>query len=344
MGRVREQETTLQHFSHTHPLQLWNLQPQDQTQCNGCKSPCTGLAYRCTLCNYYLHKACTQIPNQIHHPSHPHPLALLPTPTYPTGSFSCDACGRQGTGFSFHCQTCEFDLHAPCASFPRTITHRAHTHPLVLTYTNPYNGLPYTCDICKGLGVNQWAYRCAACGFDAHLNCVFSAQSIDGSETHQSQPQARAQGTIPGARPTLANPLLQSQPTADDYTAQLLSIYSQIQEQQQQMLVNAMEEYQRSLTRLSTYPFHGQTLFQGAPPVVAPHGPSNSWADVVQSLGRMSLNHNSSFGGGNGVQVGGLGQQADGMNFGGSVDQGSFSLPDGLMDMLNGFDWSSLAS
>ena len=85
MGRVREQETTLQHFSHSHPLQLCNLQPQDQTQCNGCKSPCTGLAYRCTLCNYYLHRACTQIPNQIHHPSHPHPLALLPTPTYPTG-------------------------------------------------------------------------------------------------------------------------------------------------------------------------------------------------------------------------------------------------------------------
>lgn len=123
MGRVREQEATLQHFSHAHPLQLCNLKPQDQAQCNGCKSPCTGLAYRCTPCNYSLHKACTRIPNQIHHPSHPHPLALLPTPTYPTGSFSCDACGKQGTGFSFHCAACEFDLHAPCASFPRTITH-----------------------------------------------------------------------------------------------------------------------------------------------------------------------------------------------------------------------------
>lgn len=343
MGRVQEQERSLQHFSHAHLLQLCNLQPQDQTLCNGCKSPLTGLAYRCTPCNYYLHKACTQIPNQIHHPSHPHPLVLLPTPAYFTGSFFCDACGRQGTGFSFHCEACEFDLHAPCASFPRTISHRAHMHPLVITYTNPYNGLPYTCDICKRLGVNQWAYHCAACGFDAHLNCVFSAQSIDGSETHQSQPQARAQGNIRGARPTLANPLLQSQPTADDYTAQLLSIFSQIQEQQQQRLVNAMEEYQRKLARQSSYPFHGQTLFQGAPPVV-PHGPSNSWADVLQSLGSMSLNHNSSFGGGNGVQGGGLGQQADGMNFGGSVDQGSFSLPDGLMDMLNGFDWSSLAS
>lgn len=76
-----------------------------------------------------------------------------------------------------------------------------------------------------------------------------------------------------------------------------------------------------------------------------PPGPSNSWADVLQSLGSMSLNHNSSFGDGNGVQGGGLGQQADGMNFGGSVDQGSFSLPDGLMDMLNGwFDWISLAT
>ncbi|RWR92913.1 putative protein binding protein [Cinnamomum micranthum f. kanehirae] len=270
MGRVQEQERSLQHFSHAHPLQLCNLQPRDQTLCNGCKSPLTGSAYRCTPCNYYLHKTCTQIPNRIHHPSHPHPLALLPIPAYFTGSFFCDACGRQGTGFSFHCEACEFDLHAPCASFPRTISHRAHMHPLVITYTNPYNGLPYTCDICKGLGINQWVYRCAPCGFDAHLKCAFLSHSVD---------------------------------------------------------------YQRTVARQS-----------GGPPF-GPHGPSNSWPNVLQSLGRMTLNNNSSFGDGStAVQGGGLGQQVDVLNSGSSVNHGGFSLTDGLMDMLNGFDWSSLAN
>lgn len=61
----------------------------------------------------------------------------------------------------------------------------------------------------------------------------------------------------------------------------------------------------------------------------------------------MTLSNNSSFGGGSTAvqgQGGGLGQQGDVLNSGSSVNQGGFSLTDGLMDMLNGFDWSSLAN
>lgn len=104
-----------------------------------------------------------------------------------------------------------------------------------------------------------------------------------------------------------------------------------------------MEEYQRTLARQSGYPFHAQPLFQGAVPVV-PHGPNNSWADVLQGLGRMSLSNNNGYGSGNGLQGRvGLGQQADFFNSGSSVNQGGFSFPDGLMDIVTGFYWSSLA-
>ncbi|XXG87342.1 hypothetical protein AAC387_Pa11g2055 [Persea americana] len=61
----------------------------------------------------------------------------------------------------------------------------------------------------------------------------------------------------------------------------------------------------------------------------------------------MTLSKNSSFGGGSTAvqgQGGGLGQQGDVLNSGSSVNQGGFSLTDGLKDMLNGFDWSSLAN
>ncbi|KAJ8563326.1 hypothetical protein K7X08_031778 [Anisodus acutangulus] len=133
--------------------------------------------YICRPCNFTLHLSCAKFPQLITHPSHPnHPLNLLPTSKYPGGQFSNDACKNRGTGFSYHCSSCEFDLHVICASKPLKITHQLHQCSLELTFKNPYaNTKGFSCDVCHKIGAKQWLYRCPTCEFDVHLDCLTSA-------------------------------------------------------------------------------------------------------------------------------------------------------------------------
>ncbi|CAK7327917.1 unnamed protein product [Dovyalis caffra] len=113
------------------------------------------------------------MPALITHPSHPiHPLTLFSTPVYPGGSFNCDGCGRQGTGFSYHCTTCDFDVHMMCATNPLSLAHQSHPHQLNLAFYPPYQTKGFSCDICRRIGSNHWLYRCGACEFDAHMECA----------------------------------------------------------------------------------------------------------------------------------------------------------------------------
>ncbi|KAI6674291.1 hypothetical protein NL676_002197 [Syzygium grande] len=63
-----------------------------------------------------------------------HPLKLLATPTYASGRFDCDWCGQRGSGFSYHCAECSYDLHMVCASKPLRIHDQSHCHELHLTF------------------------------------------------------------------------------------------------------------------------------------------------------------------------------------------------------------------
>ncbi|KAJ6418700.1 hypothetical protein OIU84_001968 [Salix udensis] len=138
MGRL-DHDPYVTHFSHPHPLELSNAQSLYTTSCSACKLQPHGWMYSCKPCNFTLHISCTQMPNLITHPSHPiHPLTLFAAPPYPGGSFRCDGCGLQGTGFIYHCTTCDFDVHMM-------------------------------------IGSNHWLYRCGSCEFDAHMECARSA-------------------------------------------------------------------------------------------------------------------------------------------------------------------------
>ncbi|CAA6655826.1 unnamed protein product [Spirodela intermedia] len=160
MGRL-EHEPVIQHVSHTHPLEL------------SCVQRSGGWNYACKGCGFFLHISCAKMPRLIDHPSHPsHALVLLPAPAYPEGSFNCDACGRSGKGFSYHCAHCHVDLHALCAAMPLFVAHQAHHHTLTLGFSPPYECRGFSCDICGHIGSDHWLYRCALCEFDAHLSCA----------------------------------------------------------------------------------------------------------------------------------------------------------------------------
>ncbi|KAK3224042.1 hypothetical protein Dsin_011067 [Dipteronia sinensis] len=105
----------------------------------------SGWIYTCNYCNYFLHISCSKLPQQITHPfdHQNHVLSLLPKPTYSQGLFNCDACGKQGNGFSYHCGTCNIDLHTICATMPLLLSFdptnltltfsTSHSHPLIIT-------------------------------------------------------------------------------------------------------------------------------------------------------------------------------------------------------------------
>ncbi|MCD7452953.1 hypothetical protein HAX54_018922 [Datura stramonium] len=199
MGRLKlnsDPSPRLKHFSHPHELELC-IQFQNSTPCSGCKLPPLTQMYACKRCNFTLHLSCTQFPELINHPSHPHrPLALLPKSKYPGGLFNCDACNHRGNGFSYHCSDCEYDLHVTCASKPLKITHQLHQCQLELTFKNPYaDAKGFSCDVCHKIGVKQWLYRCSTCDFDVHLDCSDSAltSAVQGPtilQHHHSFPAA----------------------------------------------------------------------------------------------------------------------------------------------------------
>lgn len=187
MGQLSH-DPYINHFSHPHPLELalsTTAQP-----CSACKLQTQQFTwlYTCKLCNFILHTSCANMPQLINHPAHQpdHPLTLLPVPTYPGALFNCDACGRRGHGFNYHCALCDFDLHMLCASKPLVFFHSSHPHQLQLTFHPPYNTHGFSCDICRKIGTNHWLYRCAPCGFDAHLDCA-TATNITPARTQVTQ-------------------------------------------------------------------------------------------------------------------------------------------------------------
>ncbi|KAI3743757.1 hypothetical protein L1987_56823 [Smallanthus sonchifolius] len=104
------------HFSHLHNLIMHQIPEGVEVSCSGCNSSGTGTVYVCWQCNFFLHEQCFQATRSLKHPSHPpHPLTLVPYPTYPSNSFYCNSCRIMGTGFSYSCADCEFDLHVQCA-------------------------------------------------------------------------------------------------------------------------------------------------------------------------------------------------------------------------------------
>ncbi|KAK2978724.1 hypothetical protein RJ640_004247 [Escallonia rubra] len=243
MGKLKHQPY-IQHFSHSHVLELSDLQNQpmlmlssSSAACSGCKLQPSGYVYTCRPCNFTLHFSCTQFPQLVTHPSHPnHTLSLLPISAYPGGIFNCDACNHRGNGFSYHCPHCDFDLHVVCASKPLSITHHSHPHPMQLAFSAPYDTNSFSCDVCSKIGSKQWLYRCTACEFDVHMDCA-TARPLQHSNslpvaTHQSQyrppnttpnPVIAAHASVP-ARPnyymhSASTGALQSNPLAGAFGA-----------------------------------------------------------------------------------------------------------------------------
>ncbi|KAL3537285.1 hypothetical protein ACH5RR_000651 [Cinchona calisaya] len=181
-----------QHFSHNHILIPLKLDQGEKINCKACELLIIEPFHGCLSCNYYLHDHCLNPHRSLQHPSHPtHPLTLLPIPTYSTGAFTCNACGSHGTGFSYSCAHCEFDLHMNCALFLPARIRLLNKHPHELTLAFDFREI-FACNIC-GAAVEKylWRYYCGDCDFGIHLGCAKHNQQLQGlirSTSNESTP------------------------------------------------------------------------------------------------------------------------------------------------------------
>ncbi|KAJ0438919.1 putative chromatin regulator PHD family [Helianthus annuus] len=150
--------------------------------CSGCKETLVGKGYSCIEkdCDFHLHESCFHLDKEINHKSHPeHPLTLLPQAPYDNkdGEFTCNACSSDGSGFTYHCSICTFDLHTTCVSLPETVKRDDHKHTLKLFYSCPVKDEDFYCDVCHGeVQKDCWVYYCEPCNYGSHLDCVDSEE------------------------------------------------------------------------------------------------------------------------------------------------------------------------
>ncbi|KAL5545305.1 hypothetical protein UlMin_009089 [Ulmus minor] len=110
------------------------IDPQHHIQCFACQSLCSGPAYACRACEYFLHKSCADLPLLIQHPAHSfHPLFLRVIHRW----FICNICQKEKENtLVYDCKQCddEFQMCVKCChefllSLCRpSIKYRYHEH------------------------------------------------------------------------------------------------------------------------------------------------------------------------------------------------------------------------
>ncbi|GLT60037.1 hypothetical protein SLA2020_328250 [Shorea laevis] len=168
-----------QHCSHAHPLLLMEEKSKSKEAfCSACRELITGSSYICSQCEFYLHKSCAELPNEINHPLHlQHPLILDAKLKDVSSKFSCSFC-RKGKGFVYRCSSCQFGLDVRCAFIPQLVIgdfsklqHFSHAHPLIFIENHYIEAEEVSCSGCEE-PISGPIYCCFDCEFYLHKKCV----------------------------------------------------------------------------------------------------------------------------------------------------------------------------
>nr|XP_009606623.1 uncharacterized protein LOC104100954 [Nicotiana tomentosiformis] len=164
-------------FFHRHGLHLL-----DRSQDNIVKNHKCGICgldlstdkkKGCSTCDYIIHERCSQLPEKIQHPFHPHTLTLVPKKD--GVEVQCNGC-RQSSGCHtnytvlYQCKICDFQLHPSCAACPR----RLKKLDLTLCYSFPYKNevSKLFCSYCsKVINKDQWLYYGRNKDEKRHITC-----------------------------------------------------------------------------------------------------------------------------------------------------------------------------
>ncbi|KAG8473849.1 hypothetical protein CXB51_035859 [Gossypium anomalum] len=198
-----DEECTIQHFTHAHPLKLVDSNQKDEVICSIFEELCSSSSsststYGCMGCELFLHKSCMKsIPRQlINHRIHTCTLIFI---TDPYGYFKCDCCGgRIVSRMKFSCGACDFDLHVKCALFPtidsedaKEIQHFCHPHTLALVQNEEEYGNEPRCVACALICLAPApTFRCSrSCShFFLHKSCYVKLPYKSYTIKHPSHP------------------------------------------------------------------------------------------------------------------------------------------------------------
>ncbi|GKV40155.1 hypothetical protein SLEP1_g47822 [Rubroshorea leprosula] len=170
-----------QHCSHAHPLVLMEEKSKSKEAfCSACRELITGSSYICSQCEFYLHKTCAGLPNEINHPLHlQHPLILDAKLQDVSSKFCCSFC-RKGKGFVYRYSSCQFGLDVikdAGDDFTREIQHFSHEHSLKLKLNDGEVEGNRCCNGCM-LSISNLFYCCDQCDFFLHKSCAELSMKI----------------------------------------------------------------------------------------------------------------------------------------------------------------------
>ncbi|TYI91788.1 hypothetical protein E1A91_D02G018700v1 [Gossypium mustelinum] len=155
--------TKIEHFLHIHNLMLSPVVGKNENGCDGCLLPISGPFYSCSFCDFFLHKACAELPKMkdVWHHLCQKPLALISD-----RAFRCRECLNVCNAFAYECCGCKAKKCLQCvlALTPGAQICLKHEHPLF--YYRDYNG---KCNACGY--TTRAAFRCKVCNFVLHLGC-----------------------------------------------------------------------------------------------------------------------------------------------------------------------------
>ncbi|KAB1227757.1 hypothetical protein CJ030_MR1G028904 [Morella rubra] len=119
----------IKHFSHEHELKLTD-ELDINGQCDGCVLPIFSPFYKCTVCTFFLHRSCAELPRKKQHSLHRHPLFLR------SRVFWCNVCRCGSKGFKYYCDKCGFNLDVRCSLVPDILKHDGHEHQLISCHSS----------------------------------------------------------------------------------------------------------------------------------------------------------------------------------------------------------------
>ncbi|KAK9003488.1 hypothetical protein V6N11_061048 [Hibiscus sabdariffa] len=123
---------------------------------------------------------------ELQHIGHEHPLVFIQHPIVASEEeneeYNCLGCGKPVEGWCYGCNECKLYMHKECAELDLDphLNHPFHPqHLLSFSPRSPYHG-PYKCRLCFN---TFWgfAYYCATCEFDLHINCALLQSSMSAN-------------------------------------------------------------------------------------------------------------------------------------------------------------------
>ncbi|CAF1820172.1 unnamed protein product [Brassica oleracea] len=167
-------DNLIKHFSHEHYLKFneGGLVCHEATHCSACALPVYYYPYyKCSVCDFVLHKTCAGLARKLRHELHKHTLTLRPN-TNPDEEhrynlFNCTACQQLCSGFKYVCsKSCDVQIDVRCTSVKEPFNHGSHPHhKLYLTSSEA--------KFCGACGVKtSTVLNCVDCRFALGYDCA----------------------------------------------------------------------------------------------------------------------------------------------------------------------------